>query len=96
MALQGADHVFVTGVYAASEDPIEGVSGETIVEAVKRHGETRCESVPDLESNANALPFSSKSCRWICGSASTSPLITIMLPAIHFRVSHREYRLLVD
>jgi UDP-N-acetylmuramate--alanine ligase len=55
VALQGADLVFVTDVYAASEDPIEGVSGETIVEAVGRHGETRCESVPDLASAHHAL-----------------------------------------
>ena len=55
VALQGADLVFVTDVYAASEDPIEGVSGETIVEAVRRNGETRCESAPDLASAHHAL-----------------------------------------
>ncbi len=47
-ALQGADLVYVTDVYPASEAPIDGVSGETIVEAVKRHGDTRCFSQPSL------------------------------------------------
>jgi len=49
-ALQAADLVYVTDVYPASEAPIEGVSGETIVEAMKRHGETECHSVPSLVS----------------------------------------------
>lgn len=47
-ALQGADLVFVTDVYPASEAPIEGISGRTIVEAVARHGKCRCVSHPDL------------------------------------------------
>lgn len=47
-ALQGADLVFVTDVYPAGEAPIEGISGETIVEAVRRCGETKCISVPNL------------------------------------------------
>jgi hypothetical protein len=47
-ALQGADLVYVTDVYPASEAPIEGVSGETIVEAVRRQGETPCVSHPRL------------------------------------------------
>ncbi len=46
--LAEADAVFVTDVYPASETPIPGVSGETIVEAVKRHGGRAVESVPDL------------------------------------------------
>ena len=39
-ALQLADLVYVVPVYAASEDPIEGVSGATIVEAMDRQGDT--------------------------------------------------------
>lgn len=46
--LAAADEVFVTDVYPASEKPIPGVSGETIVEAVKRQGASRVRSVPDL------------------------------------------------
>ena len=47
-ALQEADEVFITHVYAASEKPIDGVSGMTLVEAMKRHGDTKVTSVPDL------------------------------------------------
>ena len=47
-ALQGADLVFVTGIYAASENPIDGVSGMTILEAVEQHGSTKCVYHEDL------------------------------------------------
>ncbi len=47
-ALQEADLVFVTDVYPASEAPIPGVSGNTIVEAVERQGDTRCVFHQDL------------------------------------------------
>lgn len=47
-ALQDADLVFVTEVYAASEDPIPGVSGQTIIDAMKVHGNTKASLVPDL------------------------------------------------
>jgi UDP-N-acetylmuramate--L-alanine ligase/UDP-N-acetylenolpyruvoylglucosamine reductase len=47
-ALQAADRVFITSVYAASELPIPGISGETIVEAVRKHGDIKVTSVPDL------------------------------------------------
>jgi UDP-N-acetylmuramate--alanine ligase len=46
--LQAADRVFITNVYAASEQPIEGVSGQTLVEAMERHGDIRVTHVPDL------------------------------------------------
>ena len=47
-ALQEADLVFVTEVYAASEDPIPGVGGQTIVDAVSANGDTRVALVEDL------------------------------------------------
>jgi UDP-N-acetylmuramate--L-alanine ligase/UDP-N-acetylenolpyruvoylglucosamine reductase len=47
-ALQAADLVFVTDVYAASEDPIPGISGQTIVDAIEANGPTRAFFVPDL------------------------------------------------
>ncbi len=46
--LQAADRTFVTDVYPASEPPIPGVSGETIAEAMKRHGVAPVSVVPDL------------------------------------------------
>ncbi len=48
-ALQDADLVFVTDVYAASEDPISGISGQTIVDAVHETGETKAVYLPDLK-----------------------------------------------
>lgn len=46
--LQAADLVFVTDIYAASEDPIPGVSGQTIVDAILANGSTKAYFVPDL------------------------------------------------
>ena len=48
-ALQLADLVYVLPVYAASEDPIEGVSGATIVEAMERNGSTEGWYLDDFE-----------------------------------------------
>jgi UDP-N-acetylmuramate--alanine ligase len=47
-ALQQADEVFVTSVYAASELPIEGVSGQLIVDAVKKYGDIKVKYLPQL------------------------------------------------
>lgn len=47
-ALQAADAVFVTDVYPASETPIPGVSGQTIVDAIHANGPTYSEFLPDL------------------------------------------------
>ena len=44
-ALQAADRVFVTDIYPASEQPIEGVTAQTIVDAVRANGDTRAEVV---------------------------------------------------
>jgi len=38
--LQEADQVFIADIYPASEDPIEGITGQTIVDAMKKHGST--------------------------------------------------------
>ncbi|NLT70032.1 MAG: UDP-N-acetylmuramate--L-alanine ligase [Verrucomicrobiaceae bacterium] len=36
---EGVDELWVTDIYAASETPIDGISGQTIVDAVTEHGE---------------------------------------------------------
>lgn len=56
-ALQAADLVFVTDVYPASEAPLEGVSGQTIVDAVNLHndGTTRCYSEENLARAHHAI-----------------------------------------
>lgn len=46
-AFENADRVFVTDVYAASEKPIPGVSGQTIVDATKNAGHTGASYVAD-------------------------------------------------
>ena len=46
--LQEADLVFVADVYPASELPIEGVSGQTIINAMHRHGPVETRYLPDL------------------------------------------------
>lgn len=47
-AFQLADHVLVTDIFAASEDPIEDICSETIVKAIKENGETKAESVGEV------------------------------------------------
>ena len=45
-AFDRADLVFVTDVYAASEKPIPGISGQTIVSALRDHGHPAAAYVP--------------------------------------------------
>ncbi|RYD33255.1 MAG: UDP-N-acetylmuramate dehydrogenase, partial [Verrucomicrobiaceae bacterium] len=53
--LQAADRIFITDVYAASEKPIEGISGQTLVDAVQKHGDIRVNYVPDLATAHHAV-----------------------------------------
>lgn len=53
--LQAADQVFITDVYAASEKPIKGISGQTLVDAMKEHGDIPATYLPDLETAHLAL-----------------------------------------
>ncbi len=53
--LQAADLVFITDVYAASEKPIKGISGQTLVDAMKVHGDIPATYLPDLETAHHAL-----------------------------------------
>ncbi|MDF1657294.1 MAG: UDP-N-acetylmuramate--L-alanine ligase [Verrucomicrobiales bacterium] len=47
----GVDELWVTDIYPASEQPIPGITGETIVEAVNELGEVgKAQSYPDLPS----------------------------------------------
>lgn len=45
-AFNDADVLFLTGIYAAGEDPIEGVSSERLAEAVRAHGHPDVALVP--------------------------------------------------
>ena len=46
--LQAADKVFITDVYPASEAPIAGISGQTIVDAMKVHGDVPAKFLSDI------------------------------------------------
>jgi UDP-N-acetylmuramate--alanine ligase len=47
-ALQAADLVFITDVYPASEPPIPGITGQTLVDAMKAHGDIPAKFLRDL------------------------------------------------
>lgn len=53
--LQAADRVFVTDIYPASELPIEGITAQTIVDAMKEHGNTKAEVVGSVEHAHHAV-----------------------------------------
>lgn len=53
--LQAADLVFITDVYPASEKPIDGISGQTLVDAMKRHGDIPATYLPDLSTAHHAV-----------------------------------------
>lgn len=53
--LQAADLVFVSDVYPASEKPIEGISGQTIVDAMKLHGDIPATYLPNLATAHHAV-----------------------------------------
>lgn len=46
--LQAADRVFISDIYPASEPPIEGITGQTIVDAMAAHGDVPAEFLPNL------------------------------------------------
>jgi UDP-N-acetylmuramate--alanine ligase len=46
-AFEGADRLVLTEIYAAGEDPITGVSGENLYQAIKRKGHLDVEFIPD-------------------------------------------------
>jgi UDP-N-acetylmuramate--alanine ligase len=48
-AFDDADRIVVTDVYAASEAPIPGISGQTIADAIARHGHRGVRYQPRLE-----------------------------------------------
>ncbi|MBT8038262.1 MAG: UDP-N-acetylmuramate--L-alanine ligase [Verrucomicrobiae bacterium] len=54
-ALQAADRVFVTDIYPASELPIEGVTAQTIVDAIEANGDTRAEVVGAVHAAHHAV-----------------------------------------
>lgn len=51
-SFNNADALFVTDIYAASEDPIDGVNGEALTAAIKRYGHKNANYIGRLEDAA--------------------------------------------
>lgn len=54
-SFNNADSLFITDIYAASEEPLEGVTGEALTEAIKRFGHKDAQYIGSLENAAAAL-----------------------------------------
>ena len=54
-SFNNADVLMVTDIYAASEEPLEGVNAEALVEAVTRYGHKDARHVGSVEEATRAL-----------------------------------------
>ncbi|HYE66068.1 MAG TPA: cyanophycin synthetase, partial [Pyrinomonadaceae bacterium] len=54
-SFNNADVLFVTDIYAASEDPLDGVTSEALTEAIKRYGHKNAHYVGPLDRAAEIL-----------------------------------------
>jgi UDP-N-acetylmuramate--alanine ligase len=54
-SFNNADELFVSDIYAASEDPIDGVTSEALTEAIKRYGHKNAHYIGPLDSAAQNL-----------------------------------------
>jgi len=54
-AFDGADRLVLTEIYAAGEEPVAGVSGEALYQAVKRRGHLEAEFIADKSQIAKRL-----------------------------------------
>jgi UDP-N-acetylmuramate--alanine ligase len=54
-SFNNADALFITDIYAASEEPIEGVTAEALTEAIKRFGHKDVRHIGSLENAATIL-----------------------------------------
>jgi UDP-N-acetylmuramate--alanine ligase len=54
-SFNNADTLLVTDIYAASEEPIEGVTAESLTEAIKRYGHKDAHYIGDLDKAAQLI-----------------------------------------
>src|SRR5947209_5040897 len=54
-SFNNADMLFVTDIYAASEDPIPGITAEVLTEAIKRYGHKNAQYIGPLEGAPETL-----------------------------------------
>ena len=52
LAFNNADLLFVLDIYAASEEPIEGITAEVLTENIKRFGHKNAHYIGDIETAA--------------------------------------------
>jgi UDP-N-acetylmuramate--alanine ligase len=58
LCFNNADILFVTDIYAASEQPIEGITAEVLTENIKKFGHKNAQYIGDVESAAEkVIPF---------------------------------------
>jgi UDP-N-acetylmuramate--alanine ligase len=58
LCFNNADVLFVTDIYAASEQPIEGITAEILTENIKQYGHKNVQYIGDVESAAEkVMPF---------------------------------------
>jgi UDP-N-acetylmuramate--alanine ligase len=58
LCFNNADVLFVTDIYAASEQPIEGITAEILTENIKQYGHKNARYIGDVESAAEkVIPF---------------------------------------
>lgn len=58
LCFNNADMLFVTDIYAASEQPIEGVTAETLTENIKQYGHKNAQYIGAVEDAADkVIPF---------------------------------------
>ena len=50
-----ADYLIITDIYAASEEPIPGVSGLSLLESTKKHGQKQTHYIQELDQMAGEL-----------------------------------------
>ncbi|OQX18640.1 MAG: UDP-N-acetylmuramate--L-alanine ligase [Desulfobulbaceae bacterium A2] len=55
-AFHRADVLVLTEIYPASEEPIPGIDGASLAEAVRRHGQREVHFLPDLAALASGVP----------------------------------------
>ena len=54
-SFNNADSLFITDIYAASEEPIEGVTAEALTEAIKRFGHKDVQYIGSLDNAATTI-----------------------------------------
>jgi UDP-N-acetylmuramate--alanine ligase len=54
-AFDSADELFITDIYPAGEDPIEGVTGEVLYYALRRRGHLEVSYVPETRGLVSAV-----------------------------------------